>query len=338
MSSIQEPKNIRGMAQILADDDDDIDIAEIEKSVLNDNTFTTTVDTPNINLDEEYAEEIETLTKRFSTGANSYEDDKYDKYSTSKTTSGTMSANTGSYSSIVPNKYTIEENDDEDEDEDEDQEESSKLSEWSASNPVDNQLSQMTNEERKQTHINKVLKSMNAYDDDAKFIQQEEDEDEMARIHEQIDLLRTQLSSSGVNIDSVPEVNAHTDPKEARRILRILRIKNDRLRYCDMFEEIILAGAYGLESMFDGQKEWFGTKIDLTGWPDSVKVKLRRMRFDTSSFVSDTMRGYNIGHGWRIIMELIPSLFLYSRDRRLRSTDNLMSDASYRNAIHQLHS
>jgi hypothetical protein len=91
-----------------------------------------------------------------------------------------------------------------------------------------------------------------------------------------------------------------------------------------------------MESVFDGQREVFGSKIDLTGYSDTVKVKLRRMRYDTSTFVSNMMKGYNIGSGWRIVLELIPSLFLYSRDRKLTAKDSLMTDESYKKAMQNL--
>ena len=91
-----------------------------------------------------------------------------------------------------------------------------------------------------------------------------------------------------------------------------------------------------MESVFDGEREVFGSKIDLTGYSDTVKVKLRRMRYDTSTFVSNMMKGYNIGSGWRIVLELIPSLFLYSRDRKLTAKDSLMTDASYKKAMQTL--
>jgi hypothetical protein len=159
---------------------------------------------------------------------------------------------------------------------------------------------------------------------------------EIAKIMEQIDLLKTNLESEGVDLSRIPDINSGSTKKEAKAVLRILQIKNDRLRYCDMFEEAILAGAYGLESMFDGKKNWFGSQIDLTGWSDSVKVKLRRMRYDTSTFVSEVVKGYSIGSGWRILFELLPSLFLYSRDRRLRSNDNLISDEKYKDAVRDL--
>jgi hypothetical protein len=46
----------------------------------------------------------------------------------------------------------------------------------------------------------------------------------------------------------------------------VLRLKNDRNRYSSFAEEMILSMAYGLEYLFDGEKEWFGRKPDLVGW------------------------------------------------------------------------
>jgi len=207
---------------------------------------------------------------------------------------------------------------------------------WSSSNPDDSQLNRMTNEELKQSRVSEVLSNIEKNNDDAEFIQQEDEGDEMARIMEQIDLLRGNLENENVNLDRIPEVNSGTSKKEAKAVLRILQIKNDRLRYCDFFEEGILAVAYGLEGVFNGQREILGSKIDLTGYSDTVKVKLRRMRYDTSNFVSGIMQGYNISSGWRIVLELIPSLFLYSRNRRLKANDNLISDENYQKAIQDL--
>ena len=232
--------------------------------------------------------------------------------------------------------------DDEDDDEDEDTSyypsSNSRPSNdaWSANNPRDEQLNRMTNEERKQDHVNKVLNGMDKTNDDAKFVQQEDEEDEMADIMERIDMLRTSLETEGIDLSKIPEVNTGTSKKEAKAVLRILTIKNDRQRYCDFFEEGILAAAYALEGVFNGKSEILGSRIDLTGYSDTVKVKLRRMRYDTSHFVSSIMQGYNIGSGWRIALELVPSLFLYSRDRKLTANDNLISDSDYKKAVQDL--
>ena len=177
---------------------------------------------------------------------------------------------------------------------------------------------------------------MEKTNDDAEFVRQEDEEDEMADIMERIDMLRTCLETEGLDLSKIPDVNTGTSKKEAKAILRILTIKNDRARYCDFFEEGILAVAYGLEGIFNGKSEIFGSRIDLTGYSDTVKVKLRRMKYDTSHFVSSIMQGYNIGSGWRLALELIPSLFLYSRERKLTANDNLISDENYKKAVQDL--
>ena len=60
------------------------------------------------------------------------------------------------------------------------------------------------------------------------------------------------------------------------------------------------------------------------------------MRFDTSTFVSDVMQGYNLGHGTRILLELIPSLFLYSKMKRRQHSDNLISSEEMNNALDKI--
>jgi len=62
------------------------------------------------------------------------------------------------------------------------------------------------------------------------------------------------------------------------------------------------------------------------------------MRFETSTFVQEVMQEYNMSAGMRLALELLPSMFLYSRNRRLSQDDNLVSDADYKNAISKLNS
>jgi len=200
----------------------------------------------------------------------------------------------------------------------------------------DNQLKNMTIEQKKQNHITKVLRNVKSVDDDARFIHADEEEDELVRICEQIDLLKTTLESEGIDLSRIPDIGNIPKKKDAMHVLKILQIKNDNLRYCSFFEEGVLSVSYGLENIFNGQNEWFGSKIDLVGWPETVKIKIRRMRYDTSSFVSSVMKDYQISHGWRILFELLPSLFLYSRDRRLKNGDTLVQDNEYKNAVNDM--
>lgn len=359
------------MAELYADEDEDLDIDAIEKSITTGISAKRKEAQP-VDIAKEYSKEIDDLGRRFNIGSvkskpssllateDEPEDNRsiddllnwtpYQKPNTIKAPVKIAGRESSGQSAPPPSStykapYNLV---DEDEEEDEDASDANPAAQssyypnpaarpaWSANIPQDEQLSRMTDEERKQSHLTKVLGSLDRNRDDSEFLQQEDEEDEMAKIVEQIDLLRTNLENEGVNLERIPEVNTGTSKKEARSILKILQIKNDRLRYCDFFEEGILAVAYGLEGVFNGNREIFGSKIDLTGYSDTVKVKLRRMRYDTSNFVSSVMQGYNISSGWRIVLELIPSLFLYSRDRRLKANDNLISDDAYKKAMQDL--
>jgi len=306
--NINDPKNIIGMGDILADDKNEIDIDELEKSIINGDYSSKKND--KFEYDKNFEKELQSINTQFD----------FNKKPMLTFDSPAIKDNT-----TTSNNIQINESDSDDEN----------IEAWSLNKFKDKQLNVITDEEIKQKEINKVLGSPKTEANDD-LIKQEEDEDELAKILEQVDLLKTNLESEGVDLRRIPDVNHLSSIKECKAVLRILQIKNDRLRYCDMFEEGILAGAYFLENIFDGKKEWFGTRIDLVGWPETVKVKLRRMRYDTSTFVGEIMKGYNISSGWRILFELLPSIFLYSRDRRLRTNDNLISDDKYRDAINNL--
>jgi hypothetical protein len=195
------------------------------------------------------------------------------------------------------------------------------------------QIGRLTEEQKKQKVLNHVLSDIG----DSKFsIDKEKEEDDKAIMLEQIDMLILNLKDEGIDVSRIPEVNSHSSIEEVENVHKILRLKNDRNRYCSFAEECILAGSHALEWVFDGEKEYLGKKPDLRGWSATVNVKLRRMRFDTSTFVSDVMQGYNLGHCTRILLELIPSLFLYSKMKRRQHSDNLISSEEMNNALDKI--
>jgi hypothetical protein len=83
-----------------------------------------------------------------------------------------------------------------------------------------------------------------------------------------------------------------------------------------------------------------GWKPDYTGYHNTVNVKLHRMRFETSQVVGNVIEKYNIGPTTRIIMELLPSFFLYPRQqRKQRGAPGLHADfggGSQRGGNHQV--
>lgn len=176
-------------------------------------------------------------------------------------------------------------------------------------------LRDRTYEQERREHINKVNVEMGAVN--AINFENEKREDIKDQMLEEIDSLRYTLREEEVDLTRVPEVGRQSTFDEVDSVLRILRHKNDRIRYCSFAEEFFLIGAYGLEELFDGKRLWLGKyKPDLTGWHNHVNVKLRRMRHDTSTLVSGVMHDFNIGPGMRLLLELVPNFLMYSKMKK----------------------
>lgn len=318
-----DPKNIIGMSSLMTDDTA-YNILELEKEIISGIDFSKEEE----NDTKQFKRDMERLHKSF----NFETDDMYfdtdtgapesimtfDTYEPEPSyTSSPPSAPTPSYTS-TPASYTsrVEPN-------------------WSRQSIEDNQLVYTTIEQKKQDYVNDVLQDI---DNDIDFdIDKEKEDYDKNFIIEQIDALRSSLEEDGVDLDNVPRVTKDNSLNDIQAVFRVLTLKNDRNRYCSFAEEIILSGAYGLEYLFDGEKEWFGRKPDLVGWSQTVKVKLRRMKYTTSTFVQEVMQEYNFNAGTRLMLELLPSMFLYSRQKKLTRSDN-NRDSRFGDAISNLNS
>ena len=321
-NNLNDPKNIAGLSSLLKDDDieSSMDLAELEREIANGASNETTEAI--VNVADNYRQEMLRLTRNFDIGLPSGIEPLSLK-SQQKSPASTPRSVKSRHSPVLEPQESFSRN--------------SYNSPKHSYEPEDTQLKHMTNEEMKQVRINQVLHDID--DRELEFnIEKEKDEDDKATLLEQIDMLKITLEDDGVDVSGVPVINKTSSMKDVHDVYKILRLKNDRNRYCSFAEEIILSGAYGMEYLFDGKKEWFTKRPDLTGWSSTVKVKLRRMRFETSTFVQEVMQEYNMSAGMRLALELIPSMFLYSRNRRLTQNDNLVSDDDYKKAISNLNS
>jgi hypothetical protein len=191
----------------------------------------------------------------------------------------------------------------------------------------------ITEEQKKQRILSSVLSDVK----DHKFnVEKEKEEDDKAIMLEQIDMLMTNLKDEGINLSRIPQVTNQSNTDDIKSVHKILRLKNDRNRYCSFAEECVLAVAHILEWLFDGKKTYMGRSPDLRGWHSTVNMKLRRMKYDTSTFVSGIMQDYDMGSGVRMALELIPSLFLYSKMKKSQGSDNLITSDEMNSAIDRI--
>lgn len=165
-----------------------------------------------------------------------------------------------------------------------------------------------------------------------------DDEDQRIILMEEIEELLDALKNDNVDVSRIPIPTNNTTIAELQTIQRRLRIKNDKLRNQALGEEGILALAHGLEYMFDGEKEYFGRHPDLTDWSDTVQVKMRRLRPNTGALVGNIVNTGNISPGLRILLELVPSAFLYSRLKKEKQNDNIYNSAEVNNEINIIRS
>jgi hypothetical protein len=187
----------------------------------------------------------------------------------------------------------------------------------------------VTDEQERRRHINSVVADLRGETRTTFGVERERLQDIKASKLEQIGQLRMTIEEEGIDCAGVSNPTSDSSMEEIDSVLNILRLKNDRNRYSSLAEEVILGVAEGIETVFDGSRAvpLVGWKPDYTGYHSTVNIKLHRMRFETSQVVGNIIEKYNVGPTARIIMELLPSFFLYPRQqKKQRGTPGLSSD------------
>jgi len=171
---------------------------------------------------------------------------------------------------------------------------------------------------------NKLINNSSTEDNkswDYSNILEEENRDDMKlRLLEKIDNLKEELEDDGINLSKIPSVDFSSKLEDIENTAKLLMLKATRNRYSNMGEEFILAISNGLEILCNGKREFFGVKPDLTNCTDIVKVKLRRVKNETSQIVADVVEKYEIPPLFTVLIELVPALFLHSQRRSRQKT------------------
>ncbi len=181
---------------------------------------------------------------------------------------------------------------------------------------ISSEFAAKTNDELRHEQARSMMADMGYSKENSESfsMKSEEIQDYKINLLEEIDDLRFALEQIDPRVVArIPNVNMDSTTREIEEVAKTMRIKHDRYRYSTIADELLLVGVQGIEEVFDGKNVIFGRwQPNLTGWHTSVKVKLRRMRHDTSSIVGGTIREMGLGPVPRILLELIPNAFLYS--------------------------
>lgn len=178
-----------------------------------------------------------------------------------------------------------------------------------------------TQEKRNQTVVNDVMSTMNH--SSSAFIEKEIEMDSKAIMTENISSLAKQLADMGISTDDLPSVSPSSSIDDIRAVNKTITLRYDRARYSDTAEDVILAVTSGLERVCNGTRKMAGFYPDLTGLSAETGVRLRRLRYHTSTFVSNIMRDHEFSHGARIAIDLIPLLFTNLTARKSKKSDTL---------------
>lgn len=173
----------------------------------------------------------------------------------------------------------------------------------------------ISNDDNKDSIINSTSKNSDYSNSWNYDLDQENREDMKLRLLEKIDNLKEELEDDGINLDKIPSVDFSSKLEEIENTAKLLMLKATRNRYSNMGEEFILAISNGLEILCNGKREFFGVRPDLTNCTDIVKVKLRRVKNETSQIVADVVEKYEIPPLFTVLIELVPALFLHSQRR-----------------------
>lgn len=181
------------------------------------------------------------------------------------------------------------------------------------------------NQKTVDTIFNKNFSNDNNYEYNYN-LEDENREDLKMTLLEKIDNLTEELEDDGISLEKVPKVEYSSDLEKIEYVAKLLMLKSNRNRYATLGEEFILALANGLELVCNGEREFLGIKPDLQGYSDVVKVKLRRLRNETSQVVGNIVEKYEISPFTTLLIELIPGMYLHSKRRKKQSYDSLYND------------
>lgn len=181
-----------------------------------------------------------------------------------------------------------------------------------------------TEEQLNQRYVDNVLNYQNSSDNYT--LLDENTADMKLTLIDRITKLKDELESDGVNTSVFPDVNMSSPLKDIEYVAKLMMLRATRNRNGDLGDEIILSIMKMLSSVFNGKRKIFNMYPDLTNSEDIVKVRLRRVRDDTSQVVSGVMDKIDMSPLMRILIGIVPSVFLHSYQRSIKSTSFNLGD------------
>lgn len=195
------------------------------------------------------------------------------------------------------------------------------------------ELASMSYEQKQQKILHDALRNITPQNQQDFDMDVEKINDKKHVLIEQITRWRSNLLDGGIKIDDIPSVSINDSYQDIERAYRQTQYRNDHARYCGFVNESVQSFIEVLEWLFDGKKTYLGYQ---PFWPPGfggvAHIKFRYLDHETSTLVSDTMRSMNIGNLGRIMIELLPPMFLHLRSSRKDERQTPVSSKSVNDA------
>jgi hypothetical protein len=128
---------------------------------------------------------------------------------------------------------------------------------------------------------------------------------------------RQALEEENVNTSAIPVPTDDMSDEEVEEIAQALKDRYNQNRAASLGEEVAMGAMEVLESVVDGSREYpLIGRPDLTGYHNTLMIKLHRNRLETGEIVSEIIRKHKISPLVRLAIELVPSMILHSKGRR----------------------
>ena len=141
---------------------------------------------------------------------------------------------------------------------------------------------------------------------------------------EDISLLERILGDMKIPYDDIIAVDDETDPIRIRTRRDRLKMRYTKNKSFETVQDIVMMTSWGLETVFDGERSYFGFKPDLTDLSPKSAVKLRRIRYESTHAMEGVMT--NVPFWQTLLMEFGPMIALHAKQNSDKNKDDRSED------------
>ena len=162
------------------------------------------------------------------------------------------------------------------------------------------------------------------YHDDDSGDNQESIRDEKIYLLERIKHLVDTLEKTDADT-TYPEISSSSSLEDIKDVHKMLIQKTNRIRYTELGQSIIMAGARALGTYFDGNNEFCGRKIDLRGLDSRLQWKLKHLKPEIADMVQQVCSSWS--PHFLTAFELVTIIAIHSHDNATTvKNDNMYNE------------